>query len=185
MSMRTVLWGAGTALLLFGLAACEQETAVSEPVPQPTAAAPSVKPAPATAKPAARAVEAERAVRSFVDALFAGYEDDGALADFFGDPAATFEPEMAQRMATLYAQSADSGMYHDAFEADPVCACQDFGKFSHTIRTVDVSGDRAKVTLSTANFGETQIRTLQLVETPAGWRIYDIDGRYRAVVFGD
>lgn len=183
--MRSLNVVAGAALLLFGLAGCGQTPAEDGPAPQPSEEVASAKSGPAAEKPEANKADAEQAVRSFVDGLFAGYEGKGDLNNYFDDPGATFEPEMAARMAKLYADASDTGMYHDTFEADPVCACQDFDKFSHTIGTVEVTGDRAKVTLSTANFGETQSRTLQLVETAAGWRIYDIDASYRALVFAD
>ena len=72
---------------------------------------------------------------------------------------------------------------HDAFSADPVCGCQDYGDFKYTINSLTVDGTRAVAKVATSNFGSPDTRTLELAKTAQGWRIYNIDGGFRGLVF--
>lgn len=146
-----------------------------------TAAAPS--PAP-TAAPAPAAATDEPAARAFVDTLFAAYAKDED-PNLFAKPAETFEPELAAAIAKLDERTEKNGTIEASQEADPICACQDYGDVSHSIDLVAIDGTKAKAVVTFTNFGTSEKRTIDLVATPGGWRIFDIDGSYRKAVFDD
>jgi hypothetical protein len=135
----------------------------------------SAAPAPTADEPAARA---------FVDTLFAAYAKDGE-PNVFAMPAETFEPELAAAIAKLGERTEKTGTIGASQDADPICACQDYGDVSHSIDSVAIDGTKAKAVVSFTNFGTTEKRTIDLVAAPGGWRIFDIDGSYRKAVFDD
>lgn len=132
----------------------------------------------------AAAAADEPGARAFVDKLFAAYANDGE-PDLFTKPDQTFEPELAAALAKLAERTEKNGTIEASQEADPICACQDYGDVSHSIDTLTVDGAKAKAVVTFTNFGKAEKRTIDLVSTPEGWRIQDIDGDYRAAVMAD
>lgn len=176
MKAHFAIWGAASALAMAlagcGGAAKSGTEAAAAPSPETTASA-----APATAAD-------EPAARAFVDTLFAAYAKDGE-PNLFAKPAETFEPELAAAIAKLGERTEKTGTIGASQEADPICACQDYGDVSHSIDSVVIDGTKAKAVVSFTNFGTSEKRTIDLVSTPGGWRIFDIDGSYRKAVFDD
>jgi hypothetical protein len=119
----------------------------------------------------------EKDIRAFIDSLFAPYAEDQPL-DPFGNPRPIFEPQLAAALDTIGAREEETGEIF--WGADPICDCQDFGDFSHTITSIAIASDRATVKLSVSNFGETAARTIILAKTPAGWRVHDLGNDFRA-----
>jgi hypothetical protein len=120
---------------------------------------------------------------AFIDMLYQGYARNEPL-DLFGEPRKVFEPVLASAVAKTVARELESGDMPDLLSADPICGCQDWSEFSHRIDTLTVTDDRATAKLTVRNFGESAQRTIDLLKTPAGWRIYDIDGDFRAAAMG-
>lgn len=124
------------------------------------------------------------AARVFVDKLFAVYASDSE-PDFFAKPAQYFERELAAAITKLNDRTEKNGTIEASQDADPICACQDYGDVSHTIDSITFDGIKAKAVVTFTNFGTSEKRTLDLVAVPGGWRIFDIDGTYRKAVFDD
>lgn len=167
-----MIWGAAGALLM-GASACDTPPAGETKAAETPATA-------ATPGPAASADES--AATAFIAQVFDPYTVDEGTPDTLSNPGKTFEPELAAALDTLGERSASTGELSDAFDADPVCQCQDFGKVSYSIDTLKVDGDRAEAVVTFTNLGTTEKRRVDLVRTPAGWRVYDLDGTFRDAV---
>ncbi|MCX9147239.1 hypothetical protein [Erythrobacter sp. WG] len=149
--------------------------------PGDTAEAVAAETPPAATSPA---TGDEAAARAFVDTLFAAYANDGE-PNLFLAPNESFEPELAAAITALNERTEKTGMIEASQDADPICACQDYGEVSHAIDSITFDGNRAKAVVTFTNFGTSQKRTLDLIAVPGGWRIFDIDGSYRKAVFDD
>jgi len=150
--------------------------------PAETPASPAASASVEASAPAPDTGEAETAAaRAFVDGLFAAYANDTPL-DPLGEPQPVFEPELAAALTALGKEAAANGEIPDALGADPLCDCQDYGEFSHRITALTVTGTRAEAEVAISNFGAKSVRRLIMLRTPAGWRVFDIDGRFRALV---
>lgn len=164
---------AASALVLAGCGAGTPADSKSEATaPAPTAA---VAPAGAADEPAARA---------FIDTLFAAYAKDEE-PNLFAKPTESFEPELAAAITKLDERTQTTGTIGASQDADPICNCQDYGEVSHSIDSVVIDGTKAKAVVTFTNFGKAEKRTIDLVTTAEGWRIFDIDGSYRKTVFDD
>jgi hypothetical protein len=130
-----------------------------------------------------KAAEDEKSARAFIDMLYGSYTRDAPL-DIFGKPDGVFDPQIAAKIKALMKHDEETGDMSDVFGADPICGCQDWGNFSHTIDALTVDGDRAMAKLTVRNFGETTARTITLTRTAAGWRVYDLGDGFRASVLG-
>lgn len=110
---------------------------------------------------------------TFVRRVYALYHDKGPGVS-------TSRPEGTRffSAALLDAFAKDEEMAHGevgTIDADPICACQDFGKLRVRRVTVTSAGvDRVKARVEITNFGAPDTVTLTLVQTPAGWRIDDV-----------
>ena len=135
---------------------------------------------PAAAVPAER----EAQVRAFVNDLFGAYAPGGSGLDW-REAQAVFDPELAGAIGAAIAKAEAQQTIPDALGADPLCGCQDWADFDHRILDVSVDGDVAKVGTRNTNFGGSTTRDLELVDTPQGWRVYDIDGSFRQSVMED
>ena len=145
--------------------------------------------APAAAEPAApppprNITDVVVGARLFVERLYAVYVTDD-VPDLFGKPDQTFEPELAAAIATLAKRMEQGGEMPASFGADPACNCQDYGDVSFRIDYVGLMGQRASARVSFSNFGAVDTRRIDLVITPQGWRVFDIDGTFRSSVMAD
>lgn len=119
-------------------------------------------PAASTTTPAAaQPAEGEAEVRAFLDRIYAPYAtDSGSGADY----AAVLEPQLA---AVL--EKRESGI-----DADPFIDAQDWTPFRPTYENVQLKGDRAIATAAFSNGGTATRIEYQLLRTPGGWRVYDV-----------
>jgi hypothetical protein len=135
----------------------------------PSAPANSAAPAAGTAQTAG--TEAE--VRTFLDGVYAPYAAENATGPDLGP---LLEPQLAEAYAKM-----DEGI-----DADPLIDAQDWTPFKPTYEKVMVKGDRAIATATFSNGGSATRIEHQLMRTPAGWRIYDIQnasgGSFRETV---
>lgn len=122
----------------------------------------------------------EQAARAFVDRLYSAYTADGA-PNYLGEPETAFEPQLAAKIRAEIEEADRNGSMADI--GDPFCRCQDWDDVSHEINSLTVDGDRATASVTFTNFGESNTSTVDLVKTPAGWRVYDTGG-FRAHVMG-
>jgi hypothetical protein len=173
------------ALIVLGLAACSDTSSAGEQAEaqgsRPEAGAEPVRLA--SAAEAAATSNGDRAkdeveARAFIDRLFTGYATDEPF-DLFGEPRKVFEPQLAAAVEAAMAEFDRTGEMPDIAGADPICACQDWGDFSHTINILTINGDRAIAKLTVSNFGARSARTVELLKTAEGWRVYDLDGTFR------
>ena len=148
------------------------------------AAAPGAAEPPALPPPPLRYTEGVETARVFVDQLFAPYAAN-AVPDLFGQPELTFEPELAAAIAALAARMAQTGDMPGSFGADPLCNCQDYGDVSYRIGSIGQINERATVIVAFANFGQVEQRRVDLLRTPQGWRVFDLDGTFRSSVMAD
>jgi hypothetical protein len=124
-----------------------------------TAAAPAAPnaAAPAAAQPAA----AEAEVRSLLDRIYAQYATDEGKGPEWAE---VFEPQLA---AAIDAEEGGPG-------ADPFIDAQDYSPFRPTYENVQVRGDRALATAVFSNFGKAKRIDYQVIRTPAGWKVFDV-----------
>lgn len=147
-------------------------------------ATPGAAEPPALPPPPLRYTEGVETARLFVDQLFAVYTTED-VPDLFGKPELTFEPELAAAIATLSARMEQDGYMPGSFGADPLCNCQDYGDVGYRIDSVGQINERATVMVAFSNFGQVERRRVELLRTPAGWRVFDIDGTFRSNVMAD
>lgn len=103
----------------------------------------------------------------------------GGMGIDWQDPAPIFEPELAAAINRLVTASEETMSIPDALAADPFCKCQDWGDFEYEVVSSDLESDKASVVVSTTNFGSTTQTKLELRRFDDGWRVYDIDDRFR------
>ncbi len=127
---------------------------------------------------AADRAKVEADARTFIDRLFNGYAS-GDPINAFEEPREIFEPQLAAAIEGAMDEFERTEEMPDLAGADPICGCQDWGEFSHTINALTIEGDRAAAQLTVRNFGEQAARTIELIKTPGGWRVYDLDGTFR------
>jgi hypothetical protein len=123
------------------------------------AAAPA---APAAAAPAAgQPAAGEAEVRALLDRISAQYATDQGDGPEWAE---VFEPQLA---AAINAEEGGPG-------ADPFIDAQDYSPFRATYEGVQVRGDRALATAVFASFGKQKRIDYQLIRTPAGWKVFDV-----------
>ena len=110
--------------------------------------------------------------------IYEAYVDDGMGIDW-QNPAPIFEPELAAEINRLVTASEETMSIPDALAADPFCKCQDWGDFEYEVVSTELESDKAIVVVSTTNFGSTTQTKLELRRTDDGWRVYEIDDRFR------
>jgi len=121
------------------------------------AAAPAAAPAAAAGQPAASEAE----VRAFLDSIYAPYATEGGSG---ADYAAVLEPQLAAAL-----EKREGGI-----DADPFIDAQDWTPFRPTYENVQLKGERAIATATFSNGGTATKIDYQLMRTPAGWRVFDV-----------
>jgi hypothetical protein len=124
----------------------------------PSATANSAAPA---AAGTAQTAGAEAEVRAFLDGVYAPYAAENGTGPDLGP---LLEPQLAEAYAKM-----DEGI-----DADPLIDAQDWTPFKPTYEEVMVKGDRAIATVTFSNGGTVTKIAHQLMRTPDGWRIYDV-----------
>ena len=105
--------------------------------------------------------------------LYAGYGGQPE-PDYLGEAAdGIFAPPL---LAAIRKDQHDAQGEVGALDGDPICDCQDDGGMTVAklaVSALDAHRAQAEVTLRWES-GETHQLRLDLVETPAGWRVADI-----------
>lgn len=110
---------------------------------------------------------------AFVRRVYALYRDKGPGVS-------TSRPEGTPffSAALLDAFAKDEELAHGevgAIDADPICACQDFGKLRvKRVTVTPAAADTVKARVEITNFGAPDTMTLTLLRTQGGWRIDDV-----------
>ena len=115
---------------------------------------------------------AQATAQAFVEALYRPYLDAGFQGQPYGDTGRFFAPALAQAMDRENREAKRRNEV-PALNGDPFIDAQDW-EISKLSIDVTASGDSATARVSFQNFGVSRRVLLELVKTPAGWRIADI-----------
>ena len=115
---------------------------------------------------------AQATAQAFVDNLYRPYLKAGFPGQPYDDAARFFVPALAQAM-DRDTREAKRRNEVPTLNGDPFVDAQDW-EISKLSIDVTASGDVATAQVSFQNFGEAKHVLLELVKTPAGWRIADI-----------
>lgn len=112
---------------------------------------------------------AETEIRDLVDRVWGQYAAPAGVTEPM-----VFETVMTPALVTALETQEDP---EAGLGFDPFCACQDYDRSRHAIRTVAIKGGHAQVAMDFWTFATDPAPrrfTIQLAPTPAGWRIDDI-----------
>ena len=152
--------------------------AAQMPIPAPEPA-PGQAPAPARAPTIARPEHTTPTVagpppEKFLDDLYRPYLDKGFKGQPYREASRFFEPALAAAMEQNR-KDADAAGKQPLLSGDPYVDPKDW-----LIKNLEVAasmaGDRAFGTVLFTNQGSPRHLTIELVKTPAGWRIAEIRG---------
>jgi hypothetical protein len=115
---------------------------------------------------------AQATAQAFVDNLYRPYLKAGFPGQPYDDAARFFVPALAQAMDRDNREAKRRNEV-PTLNGDPFVDAQDW-EISKLSIDVTGSGDTATARVSFQNFGEARRVLLELVKTPAGWRIADI-----------
>jgi hypothetical protein len=115
---------------------------------------------------------AQATAQAFVDNLYRPYLKAGFPGQPYDDAARFFVPALAQAMDRDNREAKRRNEV-PTLNGDPFVDAQDW-EISKLSIDVTASGDVATARVSFQNFGEAKHVLLELVKTPAGWRIADI-----------
>jgi hypothetical protein len=115
---------------------------------------------------------AQATAQAFVDNLYRPYLKAGFPGQPYDDAARFFVPALAQAMDRDNREAKRRNEV-PTLNGDPFVDAQDW-EISKLSIDVTGNGDAATARVSFQNFGEARRVLLELVKTPAGWRIADI-----------
>ena len=115
---------------------------------------------------------AQATAQAFVETLYRPYLQAGFPGQPYDDAARFFVPSLAQAIDRDN-REARRRKEVPTLNGDPFVDAQDW-EISKLSIDVTGSGDTATARVSFHNFGEARRVLLELVKTPAGWRIADI-----------
>jgi hypothetical protein len=124
------------------------------------------------------AAAAEETAESFVNAIYAQYKPEakkpqGVRLDTDAAIRKIFEPSLA---ALIIADNAAAKKNDDipTLDGDPFVDAQDWKITNVVISVAHDGADKAAATVNFKNLGKATVVKLQLVKTPAGWRVADV-----------
>ena len=118
--------------------------------------------------------DAGRDPETFLVELYSNYQDPKAdFTPLFDEAPNYFDPEM---VALIRQDQKLSNGEILAFEADPICDCQDYDKISADIQILNATATTAKagVVLTDTAAPDTRSLAYDLVKVDGHWRIHDI-----------
>ena len=115
---------------------------------------------------------AQATAQSFVEDIYRPYLKAGFPGQPYGDTARFFVPALAQAMERDNREAKRRNEV-PTMNGDPFVDARDW-EISKLSIDVTGNGDTATARVSFQNFGEAKRVLLELVKTPAGWRIADI-----------
>lgn len=110
--------------------------------------------------------------QAFVESLYKPYLDKSFKGQPYGDASRFFAPALAQAMERDY-REAKRRKEVPTLNGDPFIDAQDW-QISKLAIDVATNGDAATARVSFQNFSDVTRLVLELVRTPAGWRIAEI-----------
>lgn len=116
---------------------------------------------------------AQATAQAFVENLYRPYLDKNFQGQPYGDAARFFAPALAQAMERDNREAKRRNQV-PSLNGDPFVDAQDW-EISKLSIDVTANGDAATARVSFQNFGEAKRVLLELVKTPAGWRIAEIE----------
>jgi Protein of unknown function (DUF3828) len=125
------------------------------------------------------AAPAQQGPQEFLDAIYQTYLGENANGIAITDPKAIrryFTPPLAAAMIKDEAAAAKRREVA-TLDGDPFVDAQDW-KIDDLKIAVKLAGARAVATVTFTNFGERHSMTLDLLKTPAGWRVDDIKATF-------
>jgi len=112
--------------------------------------------------------------KKFLEEIYRHYGADGDAIDFAGaDGETVFSQSLVDLIRTDREQAAGEA---GALDFDPICMCQDFNIKAVKVTVKPGPGDHTMASVSFTNFDQPQKIDVDLVKTPAGWRIDDLHG---------
>jgi hypothetical protein len=116
----------------------------------------------------------QQTAQAFLDSLYAPYRTKGFNGQPYTHAGRFFEPILAYAMQRDYQLAQGNGV-PPTLNGDPFIDAQEW-EISNLLVRADVSGERATGIVSFVNFKQKKTLTVELIQTPAGWRIADIVG---------
>ncbi|HVQ10240.1 MAG TPA: hypothetical protein VMS43_17625 [Allosphingosinicella sp.] len=98
--------------------------------------------------------------RQRIDAIYAPYTR-GATSDY----SRNFTPEL---------NAAIDAADQVGIDADPFCDCQDFGRMTYRVDSLEPSADGAVARVAIANFGDRKTIVIRLVRRGEAWLVADV-----------
>jgi hypothetical protein len=126
------------------------------------------------ALPLSAHAQAPQSAQAFLESVYAPYKAKGNKGQDYQKADRFFEPMLARAMARDYQLAQRNGV-PPTLNGDPFLDAQDWEISGLTIRAAE-SGEQATGIVSFLNFKEKKTLAIELVKTPAGWRIADIAG---------
>lgn len=112
--------------------------------------------------------------QAFLEALYAPYKAKSFKGQPYSQADRFFEPTLARAMAHDYQLAQKNGVT-PTLNGDPFVDAQEWEISNLSIRAA-ASGEQATGIVSFVNFKQKKTLAVELVKTPAGWRISDIAG---------
>ncbi len=125
------------------------------------------------ALPLAAHAQAQSA-QAFLDSVYAPYKARGSKGQNYHQADRFFEPALARAMARDYQLAQKNGV-PPTLNGDPFVDAQEWEVSGLTIRAAE-SGEQATGIVAFVNLKQKKTLAVELVKTPAGWRISDIAG---------
>jgi len=115
-----------------------------------------------------------QSAQAFLESVYAPYKAKSTKGQNYHLAYRFFEPSLARAMARDY-QLAQKNNVPPTLNGDPFVDAQEWEVSGLTIRAAE-SGDQATGIVSFVNLSQKKTLAIELVKTPAGWRIADIAG---------
>jgi hypothetical protein len=116
----------------------------------------------------------QQSPQAFLEALYAPYKTKGFRGQPYQQAERFFEPTLAHAMARDYQLAKKNGV-PPTLNGDPLVDAQEWEIANLSVR-VSALGEQATGIVSFTNLKQKKTLAIELVKTPAGWRIADIAG---------
>ncbi len=126
------------------------------------------------ALPVAASAQPQQSAQAFLEALYAPYRAKGFRGQPYTQAERFFEPSLARAMQRDYQLAQRNGV-PPTLNGDPFVDAQEWEISNLSIRAA-ASGEQATGIVSFVNLKQKKTLAVELVQTPAGWRISDIAG---------
>jgi hypothetical protein len=126
------------------------------------------------ALPVAARAQPQQSAQAFLEGLYAPYRTKGFRGQPYTQAERFFEPILARAMQRDYQLAQRNGV-PPTLNGDPFVDAQEWEVTNLSIRAA-AAGEQATGIVSFVNFTQKKTLTVELVQTPGGWRISDIAG---------